>query len=65
MIISLWLNLILLYFIIHDTVYYNKVIKDLQDKHFKSLRNNGVEELYNLPKGTIIFKSEELMKENK
>lgn len=35
--ISLAINIILLYYIIHDTKYYNKVIKDLQEKYRKAL----------------------------
>jgi len=38
-IISIFLNITFIYYLIHDTNYYKKVIKDLQAKYTESLKN--------------------------
>lgn len=55
LILSLCFNIVFLYYLIHDTIYYKKVIKNLQEKYFEALRDSGVEELIDLPKETVVI----------
>lgn len=38
-ILSIWLNLVLTFYLFNDTKYYIEVIKDLQEKYLKALED--------------------------